>query len=138
MPLPWAGVLRDRLLALLAQGGEALARRPSGAYERSSDTIEGMKVRILALAATGLGVIAVALAFHFEVSARSRAESELRALRADTITNLDEHRISASRAAALERRLAEARTQIEKDDVLGAQEQLLRVRADLRTATRAA
>ncbi len=97
-----------------------------------------MKGATLAIIAAGLSVIVVALAFHLELSARSRAYSELRGLNAKTTTDLDDHRISPSQAATLERRIGLARLQIERNDVLGAQEQLERVKADLRADTRSA
>ena len=97
-----------------------------------------MKVGTLGIGAAGLSLVAVAFAFHLELSARSRAYSELRGLRAETTTDLDQHRISASRAAALDGRLGQARKQIEENDVLGAQKLLDRVKADLRDGTRSA
>ena len=98
-----------------------------------------MKVATLAvIAAAGLGIVAVAFAFHFELNARARAFSELRGLRTETTTDLDHHRISSLRAAALESRLGQARRQIEADDVLGAQKLLSRVKADLQARARSA
>ena len=97
-----------------------------------------MKAKIWAMIAAALGVLAVAFAFHFELSARSRAYSELRGLRTETTTDLDHHRISASRAATLESRLGRARRRIEEDNVLGAQKLLGRVKADLKSRTRSA
>jgi hypothetical protein len=97
-----------------------------------------MKARIWAIIAATLGVVAVAFAFHFELNARSRAYRELRGLRAETTTDLDHHRISRSRAAALESRLGRARRRIEEDNVLGAQKLLGRVKADLKSRTRSA
>ena len=97
-----------------------------------------MKGATLAIIAAGLSVIVVALAFHLELSARSRAYSELRGLRTETTTDLDHHRISASRAATLESRLGRARRRIEEDNVLGAQKLLGRVKAELRSGTRSA
>ena len=97
-----------------------------------------MKAGILAVAAAVLGIAAFALAFHFELSARSRIDSELRGLHARTVTDLDHHLISPGQAAALERRLGQARMQIQRDDVLGAQKLLSGVRAALRSGTRSA
>lgn len=97
-----------------------------------------MKGATLAIIAAGLSIIVVALAFHLELSARSRAYGELRGLNARMSTDLDDHRISRSQAATLERRIGLARLQIERNDVLGAQEQLERVKADLRADLRSA
>ncbi len=97
-----------------------------------------MKTGILAVVAAVLAVVAVAFAFHFELSARSRIDSELRGLRTRTVTDLDRHLISPVQAAAIERRLGQARAQIQRDDVLGAQKLLSGVKAALRTGTRAA
>lgn len=95
-----------------------------------------MKLRTLGIIAAGLGSLAVAFAFHFEFSARTRAYSELRGLRAETTTDLDRHRISPSRAAALDSQLSQARGQLEQDDVLGAQRLLDGVKAGLRSRIR--
>ena len=97
-----------------------------------------MKARILAVVAVVLGVVAVGFAFHFELSARARIDSELHGLRARTVSDLDRHLISPVQAAAIERRLGQARAQIQRDDVLGAQKLLSGVKSALRSGTRAA
>ena len=97
-----------------------------------------MKAGILAVVAVVLGLVAVGFAFHFELNARSRIDSELRGLHARTVTDLDRHLISPVQAASIERRLGEARAQIQRDDVLGAQKLLSGVKSALRSGTRAA
>lgn len=97
-----------------------------------------MKGGTWAIIAAALSVIVVAVAFHLELSARSRAYGEVNGLSARLTGDLDAHRISPSQAAALRARISLARAQIERDDVLGAQQQMKRVRADLRTDTRSA
>lgn len=90
----------------------------------------------------GIGVVAavavVAFAVHLELSARARVDSELRGLRTQVTAELDQHRISASRAAVLDSRLGQVRQQIRDDDVRHAQKLLDHLEAELKTSTRAA
>lgn len=97
-----------------------------------------MKARTLAIIASGAAIVAVAFAVHFELDARARIYSELRGVRAQAVADLDHHRISASRAAALESELGQARRRLKADDVRGAQRLLDRVKADLRSRARSA
>ena len=97
-----------------------------------------MKAGTLAGIAVVVAVVAViAFAVHLELSARARVDSELRGLRTEVTTDLDQHRISASRADALDSRLGQVRQQIREDDVRGAQKLLDGLKAQL-TGTRAA
>jgi hypothetical protein len=97
-----------------------------------------MKARTLAIIASGAGILAVAFAIHFELDARSHIYSELRGVRAQAAADLAHHRISASRAAALESELGRARRRLKADDVRGAQKLLDRVKADLKSRPRSA
>lgn len=95
-----------------------------------------MKAGTLATIGAGLAVVATAFAVHFELSARSRVDRELRGLRVEATTDLSDHRITPSQAAAIERRLAQAQRQIEDDNVRKAQMLLHGVKADLKSGSR--
>ena len=97
-----------------------------------------MKAGTLAGIAVAAAVAVVAFAVHLELSARARVDGELRGLRAQVTTALDQHRISASRAAVLDSRLGQVRQQIQEDDVRHAQKLLEQVKAQLKARTRAA
>jgi hypothetical protein len=95
-----------------------------------------MKAGTLATLVAALAVVATAFAVHFELSARSRVDSELRGLRTEATTDLSDHRITPSQAAAIERRLGQAQRQIEDDDVRKAQVLLHGVKAELESGSR--
>ncbi len=97
-----------------------------------------MKAGTLAGIAAAAAVAVVAFAVHLELSARARVDNELRALRTQVSTDLDQHRISASRAAVLDGRLGQVRRQIREDDVRHAQKLLDGVKAALESRTRSA
>ena len=97
-----------------------------------------MKAGTLAGIAVVAAIAVVGFAVHLELSARARVDSELRGLRAQVSAELDQHRISASRAAALDSRLGRVRQQIREDDVRHAQKLLDRLKAQLNAPARAA
>lgn len=110
----------------------------AGAPVHRSVTLTGMKAGTLAGIAAAAAVAVVAFAVHLELSARARVDNELRALRTQVSTDLDQHRISASRAAVLDSRLGQVRRQIREDDVRHAQKLLDGVKAALESRTRSA
>ena len=97
-----------------------------------------MKAIVLAGATVALGVGVAVFALHFELSARTHAYTELRALSGQAQTDLQAHRITGTRASALDGRLDAARMDLKEDDVRGAQKLLDHVKADLATHSRAA
>lgn len=98
-----------------------------------------MKVAVLTGAALALCVGVAAYAVHFELSARTQTYHEINLLRGQTRTALDTHRITPSRATAVDESLRDARLELEQDDVRAAQKVINGVKADLAaTHTRAA
>ena len=97
-----------------------------------------MKAGTLAGIAVVAAVAVVGFAVNLELSARARVDGELRELRAQVSAELDQHRISASRAAVLDSRLGRVRQQIREDDVRHAQKLLDRLKAQLNAPARAA
>ncbi|MDE2337920.1 MAG: hypothetical protein KGL14_01435 [Gammaproteobacteria bacterium] len=97
-----------------------------------------MKLIVLIGATVALCVGVAAFALHFELSARTHAYTELRELSGQTQSDLLDHRITQSRASAVDGRLDQARLALKEDDVRGAQRLLDHVKATLDTRARAA
>ena len=97
-----------------------------------------MKVIVLVGATVALCVGVAAFALHFELSARTHALAELRQLSGQTQSDLQRHRITQTRASAVDGRLDQARLELKEDDVRGSQVLLDHVKATLDTRARAA